>query len=237
GMAIRMTRGMLEIGRGRHADALAALEAGDRLAGRLAEPSLLVVPVHAMLVQTLVRLGETELAERALAQLNGQDQDSALMRISLAVLRLGQHNPQEAIAALAPVLHGSAPGPWSGQPALSLPEVTFWGGTFLLEAIVQDALGDSDAAASALERALDLAEPDGALEIFLRYPEPDLLERHARQGTAHAALIADILSLLAGRQLAPQPAGPEPLLEALSDSEIRVLRYLPTNLTRPHIAP
>jgi LuxR family maltose regulon positive regulatory protein len=31
-------------------------------------------------------------------------------------------------------------------------------------------------------------------------------------------------------------AGPQPLSEPLSDSEIRVLRYLPTNLTRPEIA-
>jgi LuxR family maltose regulon positive regulatory protein len=37
--------------------------------------------------------------------------------------------------------------------------------------------------------------------------------------------------LLAGRKLAPPPAEPQPPLEALSDSEIRVLRYLPTNLT------
>jgi LuxR family maltose regulon positive regulatory protein len=78
-------------------------------------------------------------------------------------------------------------------------------------------LRDEDAAASALERALDVAEPDGVLGILLLYPVPALLERQARQGTAHPALIADILSLLAGRQLAPQPVGPEPLLEALTD--------------------
>jgi LuxR family maltose regulon positive regulatory protein len=42
--------------------------------------------------------------------------------------------------------------------------------------------------------------------------------------------------LLAERHLAPQPAEPQPPLEALSDSEIRVLRYLPTNLSVPQIA-
>src|SRR5262249_49383367 len=77
--------------------------------------------------------------------------------------------------------------------------------------------------------------PEGALWWFVLHPAPDLLERHARHGTAHAALIADILSLLAGRTLAPPPAGPPPPLEALSGSEIRVLRYLPTNLTGPEI--
>jgi LuxR family maltose regulon positive regulatory protein len=106
----------------------------------------------------------------------------------------------------------------------------------LLEAIARDALGDEGAAERALERALDLAEPDGVLSSFLLHPVPGLLERHARHRTAHPALIADILSLLAGRRLAPPPAGPQPPLEALSDSEVRVLRYLPTNLSVPQIA-
>jgi LuxR family maltose regulon positive regulatory protein len=67
-------------------------------------------------------------------------------------------------------------------------------------------------------------------------PHARLLERRARHRTAHAALIAEILSLLAGRRPAPAPAGPRPPLEPLSESEIRVLRYLPTNLTAPEIA-
>ena len=40
---------------------------------------------------------------------------------------------------------------------------------------------------------------------------------------------------LADRTPAPPP-GPQPLLEALSDSEIQVLRYLPTRLSGPEIA-
>ena len=71
---------------------------------------------------------------------------------------------------------------------------------------------------------------------FLLHPVPGLLERHARHRTAHAALIAEIRSLLAGRRPAPPSAGPPLPLEALSDSETRVLRYLPTNLTTPEIA-
>ena len=50
-----------------------------------------------------------------------------------------------------------------------------------------------------------------------------------------AALIAEILSLLVG-QTPALPAGPPPPLEALSDSEVRVLRYLPTNLSARQIA-
>jgi LuxR family transcriptional regulator, maltose regulon positive regulatory protein len=226
GLAIHHARGELELARGRDADALAAFQAADRLAGRLAEPNLMVDGNRSFLVRTLVRLGESERAEQALAALGEQDRDGAEIRIGVATLRLAQDDPHAAIAALAPVLDGSAPIPWPAWLAQA----------FLLEAIARDALGDSPAAASALERVLDLAEPDGMLTVFLLHPAPGLLQRQARQRTAHAALIADILSLLAGRKLAPPPAGPPPPLEPLSDSEIRVLRYLPTNLSGPEIA-
>jgi LuxR family transcriptional regulator, maltose regulon positive regulatory protein len=226
GLAIRTMRGLLDLARGQDADALAAFQAADQLAGRLAEPGLVVLPNRSYLVQTLVRLGETERAEQALAALADQDRDDAAMRISLATLRLAQDNPHAAIAALAPVLDGSAPLPWPAW--LTQP--------FLLEAIARDALGDPGAAGRALEHALDLAEPDGVLTMFLLHPAPGLLERHARRRTAHAALIADILSLFAGNRSAPPPARPQPPLEALSDSELRVLRYLPTNLSGPEIA-
>jgi LuxR family maltose regulon positive regulatory protein len=231
GLIIRSIRGLLELARGRNADALAAFQAADRLAGRLAEPNLMVHGNRSFLVQTLVRLGETDHAEQALAALADQDRDLGQMRISLAALRLAQDDPRAAVAALAPVLDGSAPIPWPAW--LAQP--------FLLETIARDALGDSRAAASALESALDLAEPDGALLWFLLHPVPGLLARYAGHRTAHAALIAEILGLLAGNQAgprrgAPPPAAPRLPIEPLSSSELRVLRYLPTNLTGPEIA-
>jgi LuxR family maltose regulon positive regulatory protein len=167
------------------------------------------------------------------------------MRIAQALLRLAQHDPQAAATALAPILNGSVP---------EVPRVVMVTAA-LIEAIARDALGDQDVAGRALERALDLARPDGMLIPFLVHPAPRLLKRHARQRTAHAALIADILGLLPG-----EPAGPEgfggtgspsqggsrgmdpperiqrTLREPLSQAETRVLRYLPTNLTVPEIA-
>jgi LuxR family maltose regulon positive regulatory protein len=222
---VRYARGLLELTRGRDADALAAFQTIDRLAGRVAEPNLIVSAGRSLLVQCLVRLGETERAEQAIAALGDQDHNDGKMRISLATLRLAQDNPRAAVAALTPVLDGSAPLPWPAWMTQPL----------LLEAIARDALGDSRAAATALERALDLAEPDGVVSWFLVHPAPGLLERHARQRTAHPALITEILSLLAGRTPTP-PGTPQPLLEPLSSSEIRVLRYLPTHLTMPEIA-
>jgi LuxR family maltose regulon positive regulatory protein len=217
---------VLELARGQDADALAAFQAAEWLAGRFATPHLLLPLIHARLLLALVRLGETERAEQALAALGEQDRDRGEIRFATAALRLAQHDPQAATAALAPVLDGSAPpvrGIWLVE-------------AFVLEAVARDALGDPGAAERALERALDLAEPDGAHLFFLLHPAPGLLERHARHGTAHAALLAETRSLLAGRMPAPSPAAAQPPLEPLSNSEIRVLRYLPTNLSVPEIA-
>jgi LuxR family maltose regulon positive regulatory protein len=107
----------------------------------------------------------------------------------------------------------------------------------LLDAIAHDALGDPDAAGRALERALDAAEADHMLFPFLVHPVPGLLERQARQRTAHAALIAEILGLLAGTSSPAVPPGePQRLREPLSKAETRVLRYLPTGLSVTEIA-
>jgi LuxR family maltose regulon positive regulatory protein len=224
-LGMRYTRGVLELARGREAEALAAFQAAERLSGRLAAPHMLLTPARAWLAHVMVRLGDVKGAEQALADLGDRDRAHGEARIAAAVLRLAQDDPRAAMAAVAPVLDGSAPVVWSAW----LVEA------FLLEAMARDALGDPGAAGRALERALDLAEPDGTLLWFWLYPVPDLLQRHARHRTAHPALIADILSLLAGQAPAP-PAGPPPPLEPLSNSEIRVLRYLPTNLSAPEIA-
>jgi len=223
GMATYYVRGVVELARGRDADALAAFQAAERPAAQLARPNLFVTALRAFVLQTLVRLGDTG---EALAGLGGQDGERGEMRITAAVLRLAQDDPRTAVAALAPVLDGSAPVIWPAWRAQA----------FLLEAIARDALGDQGAAERALERSLDLTEPDGVVLWFLLHPVPNLLERHARHRTTHAALIAEIQDLLSGSELTPSLAGPQPLLEPLRDSEFRVLRYLPTNLSVPEIA-
>jgi len=224
--AVHHIRGMLELARGHDQLALAAFQAAERLAGRFATPHLLLPLTRGRLLLTLVRLGETERVEQVLAGLGEQDRDHDEIRIATAALRLAQHDPHAATIALVPVLDGSA-----------LPVRPAWlVEAFVVEAIARDALGDPLAADGALERALDLAEPDGAVLFFLLHPAPGLLERHARHGTAHAALLAETRSLLAGRTPAPPPAAAQPPLDPLSNSEIRVLRYLPTNLSVPEIA-
>src|SRR4051812_19593958 len=94
------------------------------------------------------------------------------------------------------------------------------------------ALGDPDAAGRALERALDIAEPDTVLSAFVPPPVPALQERHARGGTTQCGPDRRDPGP-ARRAPAPLPGGSPSPLQPLSDSELRVLRvlrYLPTNL-------
>jgi LuxR family transcriptional regulator, maltose regulon positive regulatory protein len=241
GMLLHHARGVLELVRGRYEEALADIQAAERLAGTLVTPHPLATWMRADTLQALVRLGQTDRAEAALAGLDSRERGGAEMRTALAVLRLAQHDPQAATAALAPVIDGSVPA------GLAVWMVT----AVLLEAIARDALGDQDAAGRALERALDLAAPDRVLIPFLVHPTAGLLERHARQRTAHAALIAEILGLLTPGPGGNGGTGSPPvrrgglggiappgatLREPLSQAETRVLRYLPTHLSMAEIA-
>jgi LuxR family transcriptional regulator, maltose regulon positive regulatory protein len=218
-MGIKYLRGQLELGRGQPAAALSAFEAGEPLGG--AHP--LVRPLRAWLAIALVRLGELDRAERLIAGVPESRRVRGEMRIAAAMLYLVRDDPEGATVALAPVLSGSAQPGWRSWLTEG----------FLLEAAARDALGDPTASGRALERALDLAEADRALLWFLLHPVPGLLASHARQGTGHGPLIAEILDLLA---VTERTAGPGQVREPLSKSELRVLRYLPTHLSAPEIA-
>jgi LuxR family maltose regulon positive regulatory protein len=225
---------VLEIARSRVEAALVAFRAAGRLPGRLliaAHP--LTVEVRAFILHALVRLGETAQADAALTETAESERERPGIRTTVAALRLAQDNPRAATTVLAPVLDGSAPGSHQVWQIVAL----------LLEASARDALGDQEAAGRALECGLDLAEPDGLLFPFLLHPVPELLERHARQRTAHPALIRKIISALGGRTPAgpavpavPAAGPPEHLPEPLSQAEARVLRLLQTSLSAPEIA-
>lgn len=224
--AFRYMSGVLEQARGRDAEALAVFESAEPLLRRLAAPHYLVPWMHASRVQVMVRLGQTGRAERFLARLPRQERDHGELRIATAGLRLAQGDPHAADAELAPVADGTAAVTSCFWPLIG----------WLTEAAIRDALGDAAAARAAIERSLDLAEPEGMVVQFLLFPVPKLLGRHARGRTAHAALVATIRDLPAVPPPDALPSRRMPPCEPLSGSELRVLRYLPTNLTKPEIA-
>jgi LuxR family maltose regulon positive regulatory protein len=92
-VAIYQIRGLLELALGRDSDALAAFRAAERLAGHFATPHLLVPLTQARLLEALVRLGETERAERTLAELGEQDREPPLEPISDTDIRVLRYLP------------------------------------------------------------------------------------------------------------------------------------------------
>jgi LuxR family transcriptional regulator, maltose regulon positive regulatory protein len=106
----------------------------------------------------------------------------------------------------------------------------------LLAGLARRALADKSAANQAAERALALAEADRLVLPFAMTGSRELLEALPRHETAHAALLADILDVMRGSSLMPEDLSVPPLAGQLSPGELRVLRYLPTNLSRPEIA-
>jgi LuxR family maltose regulon positive regulatory protein len=135
--------------------------------------------------------------------------------------------------------HGDRPDTATAMPLPDVPgPYRAWVvAAFLLGTIARDALGDPDAAWRALQRALDLAEPDEVLFPFLIDPLPGLFDRHGQHRIADAALIPEIARLLSGADgPASAPGKPADHLEALTHGENRVLHYLPTNLSAREIA-
>ena len=108
---------------------------------------------------------------------------------------------------------------------------------WVVDALALDVLAEHDEAAASLERALELAEPNGlrsAMLDFGRSLQP-LLTRQLRNGTAHRALVGELLAALEGTQRRTRAAPPF-VIEPLSPRERAVLRYLPTMMSNREIA-
>ena len=219
-------RGMLGFGDGRFGEALASFARTESLQRLLASEHVMAADARDRALELRVRMGDTDAARLALAALSPDQRNRAVVRIALAALALEEDNLDQAVETLAPVVDGSAPAlsvRWARVEAL------------LLDATAHDRLGDRRATEKSLERALELAEPEGLVLPFMLWPARELLERHPRHRTAHGTLISTILDTLAGHA-APQRGPAAPLRDELSDAELRVVRYLPSNLTASEIA-
>jgi LuxR family maltose regulon positive regulatory protein len=93
---------------------------------------------------------------------------------------------------------------------------------------------DPPAAEASLDRALELAGPDRLILPFVLPPARELLKGHSRRRTAHPALLAAVLEVLAGSS--PPPGEAPPRSDELSPAELRVLSYLPGSLKADEIA-
>jgi LuxR family transcriptional regulator, maltose regulon positive regulatory protein len=226
-LIVHHAAGLLHLARGRLEEALAAFRAGARMQSLLAGKHALAVAGRARLLQTQARMGRLAAARAALADISEEEKrETSDMRLAAAVIHLAEREPELAVDVLVPVIEGLA-------AAIHRPSATTE--AHVLDAVARDHLGDTRAAEASLERALQLAEPEGLMLPFALAPVRGLLERHPRHRTAHATLLATILDVLDGAS--PKVAGERvPLLEELSEAELRVVRYLPSNLRAPEIA-
>ena len=225
-LLLHQTAGILRAGRGRHHEALEEFGAAEYLGSQLADSQALATRTTRWLLATQARLGMTSEVRALLAGLDDEQASSGEIRNALAVIRLAEGNPAGALGAVRDVLDGTAP---------VLGYVTVME-AHLLAGLAHRELGDQHAANQAAERALALAEPDRLVLPFAMTGSRELLEALPRHETAHAALLADVLDVLHGSSPAATEQSSLPPAGELSRGELRVLRYLPTNLSRPEIA-
>jgi LuxR family transcriptional regulator, maltose regulon positive regulatory protein len=220
---LHMVTGMLHAGRGERQSAVEALTAAVQAQSLLTGVHILA-PVTA---EWLARLGVPDQARATLDEFSTEHEWIDAIDLARAAISLAEGDPAAALAVLGDVQHFMPP---PGFPAYALVEA------HVLAGLAHLALGDRNAAATAAEAALAAAEPDRLIFPFAMNNAAELLDTLPRHQTAHGALLADVADLLRGapaRRL-DQEHLPQP--EELSTSELRVLRYLPTNMTRPEIA-
>jgi LuxR family transcriptional regulator, maltose regulon positive regulatory protein len=225
-LLLHIGNGMLLLSRRRLREALAEYSAIEDLQAQLAGSHTLAAQQTGWRLATLARLGQISEARASLAALDAEIAASGEIHNARAAIYLADGDAAAALAAVQDVLDGTA-------PVIGYVTVVE---TNLLAALAYRELGDQRAATSAIESALALAEADRIVLPFAMTGTLELLDTMPRHHTAHGALLTEILDALRGSAIAPRNEASWPEIEQLSPSELRVLRYLPTNLSRPEIA-
>jgi LuxR family maltose regulon positive regulatory protein len=210
--------------RGEPEAALAVIEAGAEELGDF--PLLPAIRDHFAIREAMLRaqLGDREQAARLMNGSSGKGPETLGNAVVIAQFQLADGDTEVARETLAP---------WSGRLTETVEGVQ----ARVVEALALDAASDHDAAADALERALDLAEPGGLRWALVQFGRPlqPLLARQLRRGTAHRALVGELLEALDGSNGRSRSNAPL-MVEPLSPREQAVLRYLPTMMSNQEIA-
>jgi DNA-binding CsgD family transcriptional regulator len=159
---------------------------------------------------------------------DGADQDARSdVQLCRARLLLTGGDDKGALEAVEPCLDGSAAGTTRREKIAAL----------LVAAVALRRLSQVADAAESIERALVLAEPDGAYRVFLdggpavRSAMTVLVPPTSRC----AGFAGRVLERFDGQL--PRPAqGPAPAELPLTSSELAVLRFLPSHMTNQEIA-
>ena len=192
GLILHTNRALLERGRGRYEEALAAFRASGSTRSHCSQPT----PWRRTCAPTASSRGSRSARPSACRKrsraCDDETLDSLQMRVVLAALHLAQDQPQDAPRRSRRSSTISRRGSTSDGRSRR----------FCSARSRSTPLRDAGGASRVLERALNLAESNGVILPFLFFPAADLLERHVRVRTAHASLISDIRDLLSGTNTA-----------------------------------
>jgi LuxR family maltose regulon positive regulatory protein len=228
---LRHGEGLLSLARRRSGPALAALAEEQRIHARLAGVEGLAVESRRRTIEARAASGELAAARADLEAMDASERDQGGPRIAAAAVYLADDEPARALEELGPVIDAATR---TLHPTWAAIEAS------LLEGMARERMGERTAAEASVERALELAERQGIILPFFLVRVQGLLERLPPHRTAHGTLLRAILAALAGSppvrgEHEPVRGEPEPA-EALSAAELRIVRYLPSNLRAPEIA-
>jgi LuxR family maltose regulon positive regulatory protein len=227
-LTIGLTRAVAAHAKGESAAGLAILWGAQQELQRLNGPYVMAASLREWEARLLAA---TDRVDQARAVLSSSDEPQPASAATLAVraeLQLAEGDPAGAVATLAPCLDGSAP-PLVAHQRLE---------TLLLDAVAHQRLGDLDRAATSVEHALQVAEPQGYRQVFWNLGEEvhALLLRQRERGTAHPRLLTELLdrpTLSAAPSALPPPVA---LAAPLTEREQAVLGFLDSDLTTRQIA-
>jgi LuxR family transcriptional regulator, maltose regulon positive regulatory protein len=224
-LLFHIANGMLHVGRRRFGEALTEFEEALRMQSLMIGEHVFAASATAWTAAVKARLGRLDDARAVLAAAPPARAATAVMRNAAAAIELASGNPQAALTILHDVLEGRLPIIHD----FVLVEAR------LLAAHAYHKLGNAPEMRSSVEQALASAERDRLIFPFVMTEAGELLGQLQRDKTAHAALLLDIVDAL---EEAPTRDDrlPTRAPNDLSATELRVLRYLPTNLSRSDIA-
>jgi LuxR family maltose regulon positive regulatory protein len=224
-LLFHLCEGMLHIGRRRFGQALTEFEEAVRMQSLMIGEHVFAASATAWAAALKARLGMLDDARALLAAAPVRRVATDVVQNAAAAIELACGKPESALAILGDVLELRLP---------SLHDFVLVEG-HLLAAHAHDKLGNAHETRASVEKALAFAEKDRLIFPFVMTESGELVRQLQRHKTAHAALAFDIADLL---EQAPARDDRRPVRAAneLSASELRVLRYLPTNLSRSDIA-
>jgi LuxR family maltose regulon positive regulatory protein len=226
-LTIGLTRAVVAHAKGDPAAALEILRVAQQELQRLNGPYVMAASLREWEARLLAATGHIEQA-RALVSTSDEPRPASVATLAVrAELQLAEGDPAAAVATLAPCLDGSVPSLVAYQRLEAL----------LLDAVARRRLGDLDGAATSVEQALQVAEPEGYRQVFWNLGEEvhALLLRQRERGTAHPQLLTELLD----RTVVDAPVTlplPAELAASLTDREQVVLGFLDSHLTIPQIA-